>query len=202
MDLDTPSPTGTDAAEEAVRRGSRLPAAFLLAVIVTALVFAWGSVAGALDQSSSSERDRAAEQIETDAGSLDRAATLLDEADDVAGLRAAGARVAALRLGLDDQRRELAQIEDQEIADVALRVHRAIEAVLDGWAALELLEDRDPAAWSARESGPVLESTNLLRDGLVSEARRRIGRASIDHSRARAVTLKVARSLVKAADRR
>lgn len=202
MDHDSPQPA--DAAVPDAARPRSLLATLLLVGIVGLLIFTWASVAGALDMNPGSDRDRATEELAADARAMDRGAALLEDAGSVAELREAGRAIGELRLSLDDQRRRLAGVEDPELADVALRTHRQVVAVLDGWAQLERLDRADVRSWPRRESGPVLESTNRLRDGLVSKVRALADGddpVEIDHARARAATLKVARYLDRAGRR-
>ncbi len=205
MDLEPPLPAGRSAETPDVPPTRPLLPIVLLVAIVGLLIFAWASVAGALDINSGTDRDVATEELAADARIMDSAAGLLEDADGVAELRAAGRAIGELRLGLDDQRRRLAEVEDPAMADVALRTHRQIVAVLDGWAQLERLDRADLGSWPRREAGPVLESTNRLRDGLVSKVRALAegdDPVDLDHARARAATLKVARFLDRAARRR
>ncbi|PTL58309.1 hypothetical protein C7Y72_00915 [Paraconexibacter algicola] len=183
-------------------RARRVGNALLLTLIVGLLVATWASVAGALDLGAGSGAGAASGELAKDARSMDAAMDLLDGARSVTDLRAAGRMVGDLRLGIDDQRRALAGNDDQRVADIALRTHREIASVLDGWAVLEKLEDGDLAAWARREAPGVLRATNRLRDGLVAKAQDAVADdgLDIDHARARAVTLKVARYLVKTAD--
>lgn len=205
MDLEAPLQAGTGAETPETPRTRPLLPVVLLVAIVGLLIFAWASVAGALDMSSGSDRDVATEELSADARIMDDAAALLEDADSVAELRAAGIAIGELRLGLDDQRRRLAEVDDPAMADVALRTHRQIVAVLDGWAQLERLDRTDLGSWPRREAGPVLESTNRLRDGLVSKVRALADGddpVELDHARARAATLRVARFLDRADRRR
>lgn len=196
----------TSEQETAPRARRSFAPAILLTVLLGSLIVLWGSVAGVLVASGDEPADRATKLLTEVADDLDRAAGLLEEAGTVAQLREAGAAIGDMQRDVLDVQRRLAALDDRDVADTAVRANRDMTRVLEGWAQLAALDDEDPGAWPRQNSERILKATNRLRDGDASKARRLASSGEtpvdIDHSRARAVTLKVARFLTKADRRR
>lgn len=187
--------------EPSERRRRSIAPAIALALIVGVLVALWGTAAGALMATGSGDRDVATEQLTADAELMDRGAGMLERAATVAQLRDAGVTLGALQVGLIERQRRVGELDDPEIVDAALRAHRDVVRVVDGWSQLATLDDDNLGAWPRTTAGKILKATNRLRDRNAAAARKLAPSgetpADLDHERARAATLKVARFLAR-----